>query len=258
MISVREVSKAFGGLPVLHRVSFHVARGHSLVILGQSGVGKSVLLKLLAGLMRPDTGDLHVATRNVGMLFQKNALFDSLTVHENLEFPLRERTDLGLKTRREKITQFLEWVGLPNTGTLFPDELSGGMQKRLGIARALIVEPEVLFYDEPTAGLDPITSRMIADLILRLRKELKTTLVTVTSDVQRAFQLGDAIALLMRTPEGALLLEAGSPSQAKDSTHPAVQQFLRGLAKGPLTPSKAEAGRPVPAACIEEADVYPV
>lgn len=235
MIEIQNISKRFFSHAILNKVSFEVARGQSLVILGQSGVGKSVLLKILANLIVPDQGSVRIDTRNIGMLFQKNALFDSLTVHENLDFPLREHTDLSEASRKLKVEKYLQWVGLAGTGHQFPVELSGGMQKRLGIARALIVEPEVLFYDEPTAGLDPITSRVIADLMLRLKSELKTTVVVVTSDVMRAFQLGDQIALLMRSPEGAIFVPAGSPEEAKASTNPAIQQFLKGLTKGPLT-----------------------
>lgn len=234
-IEVANVSKRFFQQPVLNRVSFSVEHGQSYVVLGQSGVGKSVLLKLLAGLLPTDEGQVKLATRNIGMLFQKNALFDSLTVFENLEFPLRERTELGRAERRSKIEKYLEWVGLPNTGHQFPDELSGGMQKRLGIARALIVEPEILFYDEPTAGLDPITSRIIAELMLRLKAELKSTIVVVTSDVMRAYQLGDQLGLLVKGPQGAQLLAAGTPAEAKASQDPIIQQFMQGLTKGPLT-----------------------
>lgn len=234
-IEVANVSKRFFQQPVLSRVSFSVERGQSYVVLGQSGVGKSVLLKLLAGLLPPDEGQVKLATRNIGMLFQKNALFDSLSVFENLEFPLRERTSLSRAERKTKIEKYLDWVELPNTGHQFPDELSGGMQKRLGIARALIVEPEILFYDEPTAGLDPITSRTIAELMLRLKAELGSTIVVVTSDVMRAYQLGDQLGLLVKGPQGATLLAAGSPSEAKASQDPTIQQFMQGLTQGPLT-----------------------
>ncbi|MEW6056870.1 MAG: ATP-binding cassette domain-containing protein [Bdellovibrionota bacterium] len=235
MLQVSNVSKRFFTQPVLNRISFDVERGQSLVILGQSGVGKSVLLKILAQLVVPDEGSVQIESRNLGMLFQKNALFDSLTVEENLEFPLRERTELDRRLRLERIRKFLDWVGLSESRSLYPDELSGGMQKRLGIARALIVEPEVLFYDEPTAGLDPITSRIIADLILRLKKEFGTTIIVVTSDVMRAYQLADQIGILMKSPEGAVFVRAGSPEQARNSEDPAIQQFLQGLTKGPLT-----------------------
>lgn len=242
-IRVSNVSKRFYQQPVLSRVSFDVKRGQSYVVLGQSGMGKSVLLKIMAGLMNADEGNVELATRNIGMLFQKNALFDSLTVFENLEFPLRERTELAAPERRKKIERFLEWVGLANTAHQFPDELSGGMQKRLGIARALIVEPEILFYDEPTAGLDPITSRIIAELMLRLKSEFGTTIVVVTSDVMRAFQLADQVGLLVKGPQGANLLAAGTPAEARASTDPAIQQFINGLTKGPLTQNLHEHGR---------------
>lgn len=234
-VVVTNISKRFYQQPVLSRINFSVGKGRSYVILGQSGIGKSVLLKILAGLIIPDEGHVSLSTRNVGMLFQKNALFDSLTVHNNLDFPLRERLNLSKSERDHKIKKFLEWVDLAGTGNLYPEELSGGMQKRLGIARALIVEPELLLYDEPTAGLDPITSRLIADLILRLKRELGTTIIAVTSDIMRAFQLADELGLLVRGANGATLLPAGTPDQARASTDAAIQQFLKGLTKGPLT-----------------------
>lgn len=236
MITAHGVSKRFFTQPVLHDVSFEVQRGSSLVILGQSGIGKSVLLKILARLILPDDGTVRIATADIGMLFQKNALFDSMTVSENLDFPLRERTGLGVRQRKEKITRFLDWVGLSGTESLYPDELSGGMQKRLAIARALIVEPQLLLCDEPTAGLDPITSRMIAELLLRLKAELGTTFVVVTSDIMRAFQLGERIGLLVPSSPhgGAHLVEAGTPDEARASRDPAIHQFLHGLAQGPL------------------------
>ncbi len=235
MIKAEALTKRFFQTPVLQRVSFTVERGRSYVILGQSGVGKSVLLKTLASLILPDEGHVRIDSRNVGMLFQKNALFDSLSVHENLEFPLRERMRLPSFDRKKRVERFLEWVGLAGAGALSPSELSGGMQKRLGIARALIVEPEVLFYDEPTAGLDPITSRVIAELILRLKKEFGTTIVVVTSDVMRAHQMADSIGLLVRKPNGAELIQAGTPDEAKASLDPSIQQFLTGRTQGPLT-----------------------
>lgn len=243
MVTATNVNKAFTATAVLSDVSFSVEAQSSFVILGQSGSGKSVLLKLLAHLMTVDSGNITIETRNVGMLFQKNALFDSLTVQENLDFPLKYRSKLSLKERSKKIDQFLEWVELKNTHTLFPDELSGGMQKRLGIARALIVEPELIFYDEPTAGLDPITSRLICDLIKRLKEEMKSTIVVITSEVQRAYQLADQMGILIKAKpfqetiekkESNLIL-TGSPSQTEASQDPRVKQFVKGLAQGPLT-----------------------
>lgn len=235
MIQVTQLSKWFPSQPVLYRVSFSVEEGQSYVILGQSGIGKSVLLKTLARLIEPDEGFAEIKTRNLGMVFQKNALFDSLSVFENLDFTLRERTTETPGERRKKIQTYLDWVELGNTAKLMPSELSGGMQKRLAIARALIVEPQVVLYDEPTAGLDPITSRLIADLILRLKKETNATIVTVTSDVLRAFQLADRVGLLVRGEEGAELLDIGTPDMARASGDARVQQFLKGQTKGPLT-----------------------
>lgn len=235
MIDVSGVTRHFVGISVLHNVTFQVERGQTYVILGQSGSGKSVLLKILAGLLTPDEGHVRIQSRNRGMLFQKNALFDSLTASENLDFPLREKSQLNLSQRKEKIQYFLKSVGLEGCENLFPHELSGGMQKRLGIARALIIEPEVIFYDEPTAGLDPITSRMIVDLIIEMKKKHSTTIVAVTSDVLRAFQMADQLGLLVRTHTGAHLIPAGTPQQAKASTDPAIQQFIQGLTSGPLT-----------------------
>lgn len=231
MISVRDVGKAFGGSWVFRHLSFGVARGESVVLLGPSGAGKSVMMKLLAGLLSPDEGTIGVESENVGMLFQRNALFDSLTVEENLLFPLKERKGISGAPARERAAGFLRAVGLAGNESLHPDEISGGMQKRLGIARALIVEPDVILYDEPTAGLDPITSRTIAELIQRLRRERGSTLVTVTNDVHRAYQLGDRIYLLAR----GTLTEGGTPEQVRASSDPAIRQFIHGLRQGPLT-----------------------
>lgn len=242
MIQVEGVSKTFiegAPLTVLRDVSFEVQKGKALVILGQSGSGKSVLLKILAQLLDPDQGRVEILSTNIGMVFQKNALFDSLTVEENLKFAMEERGGVGARTQLAKIAKFLEWVGLSHATKLMPNELSGGMQKRLAIARALIVQPEVLLYDEPTAGLDPITSRMIADLMLKLKAEFGTTIVCVTSDVLRAYQLGDQIGLLTphmgRARAGSTFLNVGTPEEARTSRDPLFRQFLDGLTKGPLT-----------------------
>ncbi len=245
MIRVRGVSKAFEGRTVLREARLEVPPGGAYVVLGQSGIGKSVLLKIIAGLLRPDEGAVKLGSRDVGMLFQKNALFDSMTAFENLEFPLRERSKLSAADRRARIAQYLEWVELAGAEERFPDELSGGMQKRLGIARALIVQPAIILYDEPTAGLDPITSRLIADLILRLRREMRSTVVAVTSDVKRAFQLADRIGLLVPAAKdgardgaggaGATLLDGGTPEEVAASREPRMRQFLDGAATGPLT-----------------------
>ncbi len=232
ILKATEISKDFSETQcVLKNISFTVQKGESLVILGQSGVGKTVLLKILAGLIPPTQGSVQKETQNIGMLFQSNALFDSFTVAENLDFPLKERTSLDKKARDEKVKLFLSYVGLSGTEEKAPTELSGGMQKRLAIARTLIVEPELVLYDEPTAGLDPVTSRNIIDLIVELKNKLGSTLVSVTSDVLRAFQLGDTIALLKKSSGGATFTSYGSPEVVKKSSDIAIQQFITGNTK---------------------------
>lgn len=230
-ITLDGVGKQFEDRWIFRDIHFQLPHRGSTVIVGPSGNGKSVLLKMIAGLLECDEGSIHCEIENIGMLFQKNALFDSFTVLENLLFPLRERLGVKGKDAVERSTRMLESVGLGGTGGLFPDEISGGMQKRLGIARALIVEPALLLYDEPTAGLDPITSRTIADLICSLRKQSGTTLLTVTNDMQRAYQIGDEIYLLCQ----GQLQRGGSPAEVQASQSPALRQFIYGLAHGPLT-----------------------
>jgi phospholipid/cholesterol/gamma-HCH transport system ATP-binding protein len=220
---------------VFQDLSLNVARGESIAILGPSGSGKSVLLKIMAGLILPDQGTVRVESNNLGMLFQKNALFDSLTVEENLSFPLRERLAIQGSEADARINELLTAVQLKGSEKLFPNELSGGMQKRLGIARALVVNPEVILYDEPTAGLDPITSRTIAEMIGTLRKKRGSTIVTVTNDVHRAYQLADRIFLLAQ----GRLIEGGSPDQVRETELPELKQFVNGLQEGPLTGATA-------------------
>ncbi len=230
-VELSQVAKDFDGQVVFSDISLRAEPGESIVILGPSGAGKSVLLKIIAGLLEPSAGSVTRGTRDMGMLFQKNALFDSLTVLENLLFPLKERRGETGRKALEKSRAFLKAVGLESSEAQYPDEISGGMQKRLGIARALIVEPELILYDEPTAGLDPITSRTIADLIIKLNKERGCTAITVTSDVQRAYQLGQRIFLLAP----GQWIEGGNPQQVKNTSDPALKQFIFGLREGPLT-----------------------
>ena len=207
MIQIDNLSKSFAGRSIFSGVTFCVKKGESVALLGPSGCGKSVLLKMIAGILELDSGSVKIASENVGMLFQKNALFDSFTVEENLLFPLRERRGIVGEEAYKISSHFLKAVGLQGNEKLYPDEISGGMQKRLGIARALVVQPEVILYDEPTAGLDPITSKVIAKLIRDLRNESGSTLLTVTNDVQRAYQLGDRICFLAQ----GKLFESGTP-----------------------------------------------
>jgi phospholipid/cholesterol/gamma-HCH transport system ATP-binding protein len=231
MIQIHGLGKCFGKQWVFRNAELSVAQGESVALIGPSGGGKSVLLKTVSGLLQPDEGTVTLGSRDIGMLFQKNALFDSLTVEENLTFPLRERKGLTGDPARTRARKMLAAVGLAGNEALFPDELSGGMQKRLGIARALIVEPEILLYDEPTAGLDPITSRTIADLIRELRAQTRSTLLIVTNDMQRAYQLGDRIALLA---QGTLTI-GGTPPEVQRSSDARIQQFIYGKKEGPLT-----------------------
>lgn len=246
IIEIKNLSVSFDGHPVLSGVSLAVSEGECLVLIGPSGQGKTTLLKTMAGLVRPQDGELKIKNKNMedidsakrleivrsmGMLFQKNALFDSLTCAENIAFPLRETTMLSEKEIREKVEQFLESVGLSQARDLFPSEISGGMQKRLGIARALALRPALIFYDDPTAGLDPITSKRIIELILRMKSETGATVVAVTNDMRRAFQMADRIAYV---GNGEVLV-TGTPEETRGCADPRVRQFIRGDLEGPLT-----------------------
>lgn len=237
---------SFGDSVLLKKVNLEVVHGECVVLVGPSGEGKTVVLKLLAGLLKPSGGQVHVENVDLnslhrleqqklllkmGMLFQKNALFDSLTVGENIAFPLREKTSLSEVEIQEKVVYFLEQVGIVHARALFPDEISGGMQKRLGIARALALDPQIVLYDDPTAGLDPITSRRIIELILRLQDENKSTIVAVTNDMARAYQMADRIAMVV---DGEVIV-TGDKKQTLAHKDPRVAQFVRGQLEGPLT-----------------------
>ncbi len=236
MIQLTGAGKNFESTWVFRGVDLHVPAGGSAAIIGPSGSGKSVLLKLMAGLLSPDEGKVHISSSEVGMLFQRNALFDSLSVLENLLFPLREKKGIKGSEALTRAQQYLDWVGLGHAAHQSPGELSGGMQKRLGIARSLILEPEVVLYDDPTAGLDPITSKKIAELIRQLQQAARPsgrrmTFVAVTNDMHRAWQLGDRVYLLAQ----GRLIPGGTPDEARNTSDPALRQFVRGIQEGPLT-----------------------
>ena len=231
MICIRDLGVQFGKRWIFKEINLEIQPGESIVFIGPSGRGKSILLKTIAKLIQPTQGSVEVRSKSIGMLFQKNALFDSLSVEENLLFPLREIKKMTGEQAKKRAAEFLAQVGLKGCESLYPDEISGGMQKRLGIARALIVEPEVILYDEPTAGLDPITSKTIAELVRRLQFEAKTTLITVTNDMQRAYQIGDRIYLLAQEK----LTLGGTPQQVQQTSHAGLRQFIYGLKLGPLT-----------------------
>ncbi|MEK7358394.1 MAG: ATP-binding cassette domain-containing protein [Bdellovibrionota bacterium] len=245
-IELRNVSVTFGPETLLRDVSVSIASGEAFVLIGPSGQGKSTLLKVMGGLIAPSSGEVLIEGRELkslrgaereklakkmGMLFQKNALFDSLTCGENVAFPLQEVAHASEKEIEDAIVYYLEAVGIPHARHLFPDEISGGMQKRLGIARALTLKPQIIFYDDPTAGLDPITSRKIIHLIKDLQKKMSTTLVAVTNDMPRAYQTGDRIGMVVDRE----LLICGTPDETLKHKDPRVAQFIRGNLEGPLT-----------------------
>jgi phospholipid/cholesterol/gamma-HCH transport system ATP-binding protein len=245
-LELDHVSIAFQRTPLLRDVNLTVSPGESIVVIGPSGVGKSVLLKLFAGILAPTEGrvlvegndlraiDEQAKTRlmlKMGMLFQRNALFDSLRCGENIAFPLRETTSLSEDAIQKRVTDFLAAVGLSEARELYPNEISGGMQKRLGIARALALEPGIVFYDDPTAGLDPITSRKIIELILGLKKQNRSTVVAVVNDMARAFQLADRLVMLVDHE----LIVTGDKKQTLNHPDPRVQQFVHAKLEGPLT-----------------------
>ncbi len=240
MIEVRDLRKSFGRHPILDGVSFRVESGESVVIIGRSGGGKSVLLKHLIGLLQPDSGSVVIdgtnlcglnerqllpVRRKFGMLFQGAALFDSLTVAENIGFPLaRERRHTPAEIRR-KVAEALEMVELAGTEDKKPSELSGGMRKRVGLARAIIYQPEIVLYDEPTTGLDPVVSDSIDKLILRVRDRLKVTTVVVTHDMRSARTVGNRILML----HDRRIYVAGTPEEIFNSTDPVVHRFVNGI-----------------------------
>lgn len=245
-LELRDVSLEFGPEIVFKDINLSIFKGDRVILVGPSGKGKTCLLKMLAGLLPPTRGELWIEGQNfhkatareqqnlrmkMGMLFQKNALFDSLTNSENIAFALREATQTPEDEIAETVEYFLEAVGIAHAAKLYPSEISGGMQKRLGIARALALNPEIVFYDDPTAGLDPITSRRIIELIVELQIAKGGTLVAVTNDMNRAFQLQGAIILVC----DQTIVSIGTEKDAKASQDPRVIQFVRGLSQGPLT-----------------------
>ncbi len=229
MIKLHGVSLKFKDRTILSDLSFTVHQHEAFGIIGPSGAGKSVLLKMIAGLISPSEGRIEIGSEKVSMLFQKNALFDSLTLIQNLLIPLAETRGVIGEVAHARSMEMLAAVGLDHAAHLHPDEISGGMQKRLGIARALIIEPEVLLYDEPTAGLDPITSNSIAELMIRLHHQNKTTLVMVTNDLQRAYQVSDRIAFC----HDQQVICHGTPAEVKATQDPVLKNFIYSSAMTP-------------------------
>jgi phospholipid/cholesterol/gamma-HCH transport system ATP-binding protein len=241
MITIQALHKSFNGVGVLKGIDLEVPKGKITVIIGRSGSGKSVLLKHIVGLLKPDRGSIKVdgvdVTRlsNVemtrfctkfGMLFQSAALFDSLNVFDNVAFPLREHSDLPESKVNLKVREKLELVGLSGADLKMPSELSGGMKKRVGLARAIILEPEVLIYDEPTTGLDPIMTDAIDNLILNMQQRLGITSVVISHDVSSTMKVADQIAMI----HDGQIIEVGSPRQIQQSQNKVVREFLKGWA----------------------------
>jgi phospholipid/cholesterol/gamma-HCH transport system ATP-binding protein len=245
-ISLQHLYKAFDGKQVLNDMSIDVEKGESLVIVGGSGTGKSVTLKHIIGLLRPDQGHVLIAgedittmsevelnrfRRHFGMAFQEGALFDSMSVFENIAFPLRRHTKMTEAEIRTRVEECLEDVHLHGVDKKRPSELSGGMRRRVGFARAISLKPDILLFDEPTTGLDPVISDVIADLIVEMDQKLGTTTVTITHDMKVAFKIADRVAMLHH----GTIVEEGTPEEFQASRNPIVRQFIEGRAAGPLT-----------------------
>jgi len=245
MIEIQHLTKAFGRQRVLDRLDLTIQSGETMVVIGRSGSGKSVLLKHLIGLMSPDAGSVLIDGMDVttltgpaldklrmkfGMLFQNAALFDSMTAYENVAFPLLEHTTMTSEEIRQRVHECLQLVGLEHVDVLYPAQLSGGMRKRVGLARALAMGPEIILYDEPTTGIDPILGDIINDLIIALRDRLQVTSVVVTHDMRSAYKVADRIAMLYN----GKIIEVGSAEEIRRSTNPVVQQFIKGEAIGPI------------------------
>jgi phospholipid/cholesterol/gamma-HCH transport system ATP-binding protein len=252
-IHVQDVIKKFSGRTVLDGVRLDVHQGETLVILGGSGSGKSTLLRLMIGNVKPDAGDIMGLgkslgamniretddyRKSIGVLFQSGALFNSMTVADNVALPLREHTDLPEETIQIMVKIKLELVGLREHSEKMPAMLSGGMKKRAGLARALALDPKILFYDEPSAGLDPVTSAEIDELIIKLNKLLGVTSVVVTHEMDSAFRIADRMVLLDR----GKFIVSGTPDEMKNSVDPLVRQFVHGLTEGPLTERRRAGG----------------
>jgi phospholipid/cholesterol/gamma-HCH transport system ATP-binding protein len=237
-IEVESLRKSFGAQTVLDGVDLQIQQGETLTVLGPSGTGKSVLLKLIIGLQKPDAGSIRIngkeitnlslealnqVRKEIGFLFQTAALYDSLSVEENVAFPLRQHTDLSEPARRLRVRELLMTVGLNNGFEKLPAQISGGMKKRVGLARALALTPKILLYDEPTAGLDPVMAAKINDLILRLQQERKMSSIVVTHDVQSARAVSDRLVFLN---EGKVMAQ-GDFEELRQSDDEFISQFLQ-------------------------------
>ena len=245
MIKIIDLKKSFNSKKVLDGTNLEIEKGKITVIIGRSGEGKSVLIKHIIGLLKPDSGqilldgqditkmterELNEVRRRFGMLFQGAALFDSFTVGENVAFPLREHTAMPEADLKDVIKEKLRLVGLRNVENMMPADLSGGMKKRVGLARAIAMDPEIVLFDEPTTGLDPVMSDNVATLILDTQRNLKTTYIVITHDIPLTYKIADKVAMLH---EGKIV-EQGNVEYVKSSVNPILRQFVEGRAEGPI------------------------
>ncbi len=246
MINLVDVHKSFGRQKVLDGINLEIERGKTTVIIGGSGGGKSVLLKHIIGLLRPDSGqvlvdgvditalndrDLNEIRKKFGMLFQEAALFDSMNVMENVAFPIREHTKKSEEEIRQIVSQRLKAVGLPGVEGKMPSELSGGMRKRVGLARAIAMHPQIVLFDEPTTGLDPVMTEAVNQLIIDTQKNFDLTCVVISHDVQSIFTVGHRIAMLYK----GRIVEYGTSEDIRGSSNPVLKQFLSGSLEGPIS-----------------------
>ena len=246
MIEIINLKKELSGKPVLDGTNLKINKGQTTVVIGRSGCGKSVLLKHIVGLLKPDEGrviidgqditdlrekELNAVRKKISLVFQGGALFDSLTIGENVGFGLYEHTKLSERAIQEKVENSLRLVDLGGIQAMMTSELSGGMKKRVSLARALCIEPEIILYDEPTTGLDPITAAAIDSLIGNLSHKLKVTSIVVTHDMKSAYRIADSIAMLYK---GTIIAE-GTPQEIQNTSHPIVKQFISGASTGPIT-----------------------
>ena len=245
MIRIRGLKRKLGSKQVLDGVDLDLEKGENVVVMGRSGTGKSVLLKHIIGLMKPDEGsievdgvdivglnehDLSEIRKRFGMLFQGAALFDSMTVGENVGLALREHLRLDPAEIQRRVAERLEWVGLTGVENMKPASLSGGMRKRVGLARAIAMDPQYILYDEPTTGLDPILADAISELIRSLQRRLGVTSIVVTHDMAAAYKVADRMAML----DGGRIVFNGTPEEARSTRDPLVRQFIEGSSEGPV------------------------
>ncbi|MHB1697230.1 MAG: ABC transporter ATP-binding protein [bacterium] len=245
MIVLEHLTKSFNGIKVLDDLNIGFEDGKITVVIGRSGGGKSVMLKHIIGLMKPDSGsvlingidlnalkrkELNEIRKKFGMVFQDGALFDSINIFENIAFPIRQHTKLKEKEVKDRVYLMLSDVGLKGDELKMPSEISGGMRKRAGVARALILNPEIVLFDEPTTGLDPIMSDVINNLIISMHNKFKFTGIIISHNIEGAYKTGDIIAMLYK----GSIIEIGSPSEIKNSSNPIVNQFISGSMTGPI------------------------